>query len=238
MEMGGYINLEAIVLAGGLGTRLASVVSEVPKPMALVAGKPFLAYLLDNLKAQGVTHVILAVCHLKEHIMEYFGNEYRGMALDYSVEDTPLGTGGAIRKALELCREERAFVCNGDSFFDVDLHTLRAYATTHEFQIVIVLKPLTNFSRYGTVETGDQGMVLSFREKQPCAQGKINGGIYDIKRDALMDYPVRFSMEQDCFPQLLKNGQVGSVDSEGYFIDIGIPEDYARVQKESERLKG
>ena len=225
-------------MAGGFGTRLAGVVSDVPKPMAPVAGRPFLTYLLDNLKAQGVTHVVLAVCHLKECIMDYFGSEYQGMEIEYSVEDSPLGTGGAICQALKLCREERVFVCNGDSFLGVDLNALRTYSNAHDFQISIVLKPLRNFSRYGTVETGEQGIVRSFREKQPCAEGKINGGVYDIKRNALLDYPTRFSMEQDCFPLLLESGQVGSVESNGYFIDIGIPEDYARVQEESERLKG
>lgn len=229
--------MEAIILAGGLGTRLARVVSDVPKPMASVAGRPFLSYIFDDIKSQGITHVVLAVCHKKECIMDFFGEHYEGIEIDYSVEAFPLGTGGAIKQALTLCREERVFVFNGDSFLAVNLRELRNYSNRHNFLISIVLKPLTNFSRYGTVDVGENGVVRSFKEKQPCAAGLINGGIYDIKRDALKEYPVRFGMERDCFPALLAQQKIGSIVSNGYFIDIGIPKDYEKIQSESYLLK-
>lgn len=228
--------MEAIVLAGGFGTRLASVISDIPKPMALVAGRPFLTYVLDYLKREGVTHIVLAVCHKKECIMNYFGSIYQGIQIDYSVEEIPLGTGGAIKQAMNLCKEERVFVLNGDSFLSAKLQSLREYSVKQDCLISIVLKPLSNFSRYGTVEVEANGIVCSFREKQPCEVGLINAGIYDIRRDTFQKFPLRFGMEQDCFPVLLEQRQLGSIICGEYFIDIGIPEDYERIQAESELL--
>lgn len=229
--------MEAVILAGGFGTRLASVVSDVPKPMAAVAGKPFLSFLLDDLVQQGITRIVLAVCYKKEIIMERFGATYRGMEIVYSTEDKPLDTGGAIRKALSFCREERVFVLNGDSFLAVRLKELRRMAEAYDREIVIVVKPMTDFSRYGTVERDRAGAVVAFHEKQYCRKGYINGGIYDIRRTALERYPQKFNMERDCFPELLKAQEIWSMESDGYFIDIGIPEDYVRIQEESECLR-
>lgn len=229
--------MEAVILAGGFGTRLASVVSNVPKPMAAVAGKPFLSFLLDDLARQDITRAILAVCHKKEIIMEWFGTTYHGMEIVYSVEDEPLDTGGAIRKALSLCQEERVFVLNGDSFLAVRLKELRHAAEVCGRKIVIVIKPMTNFSRYGAVERDQEGAIVAFHEKRYCHAGYINGGIYDIERTVLEKYPQKFNMERDCFPELLKDREIGSMESDGYFIDIGIPEDYARIQEESECLR-
>lgn len=228
--------MDAIILAGGFGTRLASVVQDVPKPMAPVAGTPFLEYLVSYLKAQGVTHVVLAVCHKKECIIRYFGREFYGMEIDYSVEDTPLDTGGAIKKALSFCTDQRVFVLNGDSFLGVDLGTLRRTAEETGSAVTMVLKPMEHFSRYGTVEADERGNVTAFHEKQPCVSGAINGGVYDIRRDTLSEYPEKFSMEVDCFPKLLQAGGLYAVTTNGYFIDIGIPEDYERVQQEYRSL--
>ena len=177
--------MEAIVLAGGFGTRLAQVVKDVPKPMAPVAGKPFLQYVADDLINQGIDRIVFAVCYKKETIMDFFGDSYRDAAVLYSVETEPLLTGGAIRQSLELCREERVFVINGDTFFQVDLNAMRRTSRNTGKAVVIAVKEMRDFSRYGKVSVNDAMEVTAFHEKQYCAQGCINGGIYDIKRTAL-----------------------------------------------------
>ena len=222
--------MEAIVLAGGFGTRLAGVVRDVPKPMAPVAGRPFLEYVLDDLIRQGVDRAVLAVGYKKEAITEHFRDIYRGCAILYSEEETPLLTGGAIRQALSLCREERAFVVNGDTFFQVDLAGLRAFSQKRPGQTVIAVREMRDFSRYGAVEFEGDGLVTAMTEKTFRAHGYINGGIYDIPRRALEEYPERFSLENDCFPKLLAAGHLSCFPSRGAFIDIGVPEDYQRAQ--------
>lgn len=222
--------MEAIVLAGGFGTRLAQVVKDVPKPMAPVAGKPFLQYVADDLIEQGVDRLIFAVCYKKEIIMDFFGAGYRGAEAVYSIESEPLLTGGAIRQALGMCREERAFVINGDTFFSVDLAAMRKTSQSTGKEIMIAVKEMHDFSRYGKVAVNDTMEVTAFHEKQFCERGYINGGIYDVKRTALNTYPQKFSLESECFPELLKDRQIGAFASDGLFIDIGIPEDYERAQ--------
>ena len=223
--------MEAVVLAGGFGTRLAGIVKDVPKPMAPVAGRPFLEYILDSLLAQGVDRIVLAVCHKKECIMEHFGASYHGAAIAYSEETTPLLTGGAIRKALEQCREEQVFILNGDTYFDVDLRTLREFSKRRDMPVVIAVKEMTDISRYGTLELSEDGTISGFAEKQPCLKGLINGGVYDIRRTALREYPEAFSFEEVYMPAAIKARKAGGVVFDGFFIDIGIPEDYARAQK-------
>lgn len=222
--------MEAIILAGGFGTRLAQVVKEVPKPMAPVAGRPFLQYVADDLIGQGVDRMLFAVCYKRETIMDFFGGNYRGVDIAYSVEREPLLTGGAIRQAVKDCREERVFVINGDTFFAVDLKAMRHFSEKTGKKVTIAVKGMQDFSRYGKVEINDAMEVTAFHEKQFCKQGYINGGVYDIKRAALADYPAKFSMETECFPELLKTREIAAFASDGMFIDIGIPEDYERAQ--------
>ena len=223
--------MEAIILAGGFGTRLAQVVKDVPKPMAPVAGKPFLQYVADDLINQGVDQLVFAVCYKKECIMDYFGRKYRSTDVIYSVEAAPLLTGGAIRQALSLCRENRVFVVNGDTFFHVDLQALRRFSERSEKLITIAVREMWDFSRYGKVEVNENKEVTAFFEKQFCEHGYINGGIYDLQRISLNDCPLKFSMEDELFPSLLQSGQIGAFASDGLFIDIGIPEDYWRAQE-------
>lgn len=222
--------MEAIVLAGGFGTRLSSVVRDVPKPMAPVAGRPFLEYILDDLVRQGVDRAVLAVGYKKEAITEHFRDSYRDCEILYSEEETPLLTGGAIRQALTLCQEERTFVINGDTFFQVDLASLRAFSQKRQGQIILAVREMRDFSRYGAVEFNEDGLVTAMAEKAFRTFGYINGGIYDIPRWALEEYPERFSLENDCFPQLLTARRLSCFPSQGTFIDIGVPEDYQRAQ--------
>ena len=220
--------MEVIILAGGLGTRLRSVVTEVPKCMAPVAGKPFLGWLLEWLARYPVTRVILSVGYKREVIQEYVDARDWPFQTDYAIEDTPLGTGGGIRLALSHCTEDRVFVLNGDTFFNADLERLVFSAP-----ITVALKPMRDFDRYGAVEmTGP--LVTAFREKAPCREGLINGGVYAIDRSRLnlSALPEKFSFEKEVLEPLSLKGEVAGQVSDGYFIDIGIPEDYARAQRE------
>lgn len=219
--------MEAIVLAGGFGTRLAHIVSDVPKPMAPVCGRPFLRFILDDLQAKGVCRVILAVGYLQDVIRSYFSSSYRGMELLYSSEDEPLFTGGAIKKALTLCREERVLVVNGDTYFDVSFDKMEQI----DAPLVMAVKRLRDFSRYGTVSI-DAGKITGFHEKKPCKEGLINGGIYLIRRDLLDSISEKkFSFEQEILEKKYTEMEMAAYESQGYFIDIGVPEDYAAAQE-------
>ncbi|EIS1516640.1 nucleotidyltransferase family protein, partial [Campylobacter coli] len=186
--------MQAIVLAGGLGTRLRSVVQDLPKPMAPINGEPFLAFVLEHLKKQGITEVILSVSYKYELIQEYFKDEFHGMRIRYNIEKELLGTGGAIKDALKLIKNE-VYVLNGDTFFDIDLKKL---VLSNSNKICIALKQIQNFDRYGTVNIDKQGLVTSFEEKVFKKQGLINGGIYLLKKDIFdkFDLEKKFSFEE------------------------------------------
>ncbi|HHD81704.1 MAG TPA: D-glycero-D-manno-heptose 1-phosphate guanosyltransferase [Campylobacterales bacterium] len=226
--------MEAIVLAGGLGTRLKSVVSDVPKPMALVAQKPFLSYLLEYLNSYGVSRVVLAVGYKWEVIEAYFGQDFKGMELLYSVEQEPLGTGGAVKKALEMISGEEVLMLNGDTYFKVDLKRLQIRPNS---KITLSLKEMQDFNRYGSVEFNETGRLTSFQEKCYKEQGYINGGVYLLRRDIFCDYHLskNFSFEK-FLENNFKNLGISTERSNAYFIDIGIPEDYRRAQCELKSL--
>ncbi|EAJ6837456.1 D-glycero-D-manno-heptose 1-phosphate guanosyltransferase [Campylobacter coli] len=222
--------MQAIVLAGGLGTRLKSVVQDLPKPMAPINGKPFLAFVLEYLKKQGIAEVILSVSYKYELIQEYFKDEFHGMKIRYNVEKELLGTGGAIKDALKLIQNQ-VYVLNGDTIFDIDLKKL----FLNNSKICIALKQMQNFDRYGTVNVDDQGIVTSFEEKVFKKQGLINGGIYLLKKDIFdnFDLEKKFSFEkflQENFELLKIQTQIFN----DYFIDIGVPQDYKLFKKTKE----
>lgn len=226
---------EAIVLAGGFGTRLQSVVSDVPKPMAPVAGRPFLTYLLDRLGLQEYRHVVLATGYLHEKVEAFFGNEYHGISIDYAREFSPLGTGGAIVNALQHCHEDYVTVVNGDTLFDIDHSELIDLSASKQTQLAIVLRQVPDSGRYGAVETDVNGRITAFKEKDPTAgEGLINGGIYRIDRHLLVGHKMGdpFSFEKEIMQQRYRDERFYAYASGAYFIDIGIPDDYARAQKE------
>ncbi|EDF8547993.1 NTP transferase domain-containing protein [Campylobacter coli] len=214
--------MQAIVLAGGLGTRLRSVVQDLPKPMAPINGKPFLAFVLEHLKKQGITEIILSVSYKYELIQEYFKDEFEGMKIHYNIEKELLGTGGAIKDALKLVKNE-VYVVNGDTFFDIDLKKL----VLNGSKICIALKQMQNFDRYGTVNVDEQGIVTSFEEKVFKKQGLINGGIYLLKKDIFDEFSLekKFSFEE-FLQENYKSLKIQTQIFDDYFIDIGIPEDY------------
>ena len=226
--------MKAIVLAGGLGTRLARVTGEFPKPMAPVGSRPFLEYLLDYLIEQGSEEAVLAVSYKWEAIREHFGAEYRGMPLKYSVEDEPLGTGGAIRQALEFLPDDEVIVLNGDTLFRVDLRSLKNAHRYGMVQLSIALKQVADCGRFGRVEVSTQGVITRFLEKSAAGPGWINGGIYMLDRRLFTDFPMpaRFSFEQDMVEPNISRIRPLAFQSDAYFIDMGIPEDYERAQSE------
>ena len=227
--------MEAIVLAGGFGTRLRHVVSDVPKPMAPVAGRPFLCHLLDRLAGEGYTHVVLATGYLHEKVEDYFHNEYQGLAIDYARETSPLGTGGAIVNALQLCSEDYVTVMNGDTLFCIDHKELVRFATSHSCRLAIVLRQVEDSGRYGAVTVDKDGRITNFIEKNPALKrGLINGGIYRLHRSLLDGHPLGepFSFETDLMQRRYTVEPFYAYASDGYFIDIGVPDDYSRAQTE------
>lgn len=169
--------MEAIILAGGLGTRLRSVVADLPKCMAPVVGKPFLYYSLKYLGNNDFTHVIFFLGYKHEFIENWVNKNRWPFSISFSVEDEPLGTGGALKLALDHAREEHVLIMNGDIFFDVNLKKLYDFHKRNNSEISIALKPMSDFDRYGNVETNKNDKIIAFHEKQPCQKGQIDGVI-------------------------------------------------------------
>ena len=234
--------MEAIILAGGKGTRLSSVVNGVPKPMADVNGTPFLGHVLGRLSASGVDRAILSVGWMFEAIRGYFGAKYKGIDMDYVIEDRPLGTGGAVKEALKSAREDDVFVLNGDTYFEVSLERLLKVHKEKDADVTISLKPMRDFDRYGTVTLDGNGKVAGFSEKRFERSGLVNAGFYVLKtRTAgiIGRYcpEESFSFEKDFLEVNVKALNVAPYVEDGYFIDIGIPEDYERAKKEFKMLR-
>jgi D-glycero-alpha-D-manno-heptose 1-phosphate guanylyltransferase len=223
-------NYPAIILAGGLGTRLRSVIQDLPKPMAPVNGKPFLHYIFQYLRQEKIHEVILSVGYKHELIEEFFGEEYLGIKIQYSIEHEPLGTGGGIKQAFDLISGS-AYILNGDTFFGVDLRSLNEFYFDNGCDIALALKPLQNFDRYGTVQLDDKNRITKFEEKKFLAEGLINGGVYflDKKLFSKVDAHQKFSFEKDVLERYTNELKFSGKVFDGYFIDIGIPEDYNKA---------
>ncbi|EHY0016487.1 nucleotidyltransferase family protein, partial [Campylobacter jejuni] len=207
--------MQAIILCGGLGTRLKSVIKDIPKPMAPINDKPFLEFIFEYLKKQGIKEVILAVSYKYEVIQEYFKDEFLGIKIKYSIEKEPLGTGGAIKEALKFIKNE-AYVLNGDTIFDIDLKKL----ILNNSKICLALKQMNDFDRYGTVELDSKNYIKLFKEKEFKKQGLINGGIYFLNKDIFNDFTLqeKFSFEeflQENYEKLKAKAHI----FDNYFID-------------------
>jgi len=224
---------EAIILAGGLGTRLASVLGELPKCMATIHGRPFLSYLLDYLHKEGIKKVILSIGHLGEGVEQYFGDHYGHLDLIYAFEKEPLGTGGAIAFARTFCNENEFFVLNGDTLFKTRLAEMADFHSKMNADLSIALKFKKDFERYGNVILSKENKVLKFEGKGHYSEGWINGGTYLMKTELFEGRDnTKFSLENDYFPALIETHSVYGFQADSYFIDIGIPEDYERAAKE------
>ena len=236
--------MQAILLCGGMGTRLRSVVADRPKPMADICGKPFLQYLLEMLRDKGITEVIFALGYMGEMIEEYFqdGSAF-GLKISYSYEEEPLGTGGAIRNALPKILEEEVLVLNADTYFPMDYQGLLCFHQENDGDFSLATRGVPDISRYGAVRRDAAGRILAWNEKledggQPLA-GEINGGIYVMKKSLIAEIPEgKQSLEQDCIPKWLSEGKrIFGLPFHGYFMDIGIPKDYQQFITDVEQGK-
>ena len=259
--------MQAILLCGGMGTRLRSVVADRPKPMADICGKPFLQYLLEMLRDKGITEVIFALGYMGEMIEEYFqdGSAF-GLKIAYSYEEEPLGTGGAIRNALPKILEEEVLVLNADTYFPMDYQGLLRFHQENDGDFSLATRAIEDISRYGAVRRDPAGRILAWNEKlgdggqqpgegskQPIEgnaqqaasaspkslSGEINGGIYVMKKSLIAEIPEgKQSLEQDCIPKWLSEGKrIFGLPFHGYFMDIGIPEDYQQFITDVEQGK-
>jgi D-glycero-alpha-D-manno-heptose 1-phosphate guanylyltransferase len=224
--------MQAIVLAGGLGTRLRGVVDDVPKPMAPVRGRPFLAFVLDQLADTGFHTAVLAVGYRHEAIRSHFGEVYRGLALRYSVEDEPLGTGGAIRLAWAEIAASDVFVLNGDTYLELDARAMLKAHVHHRAQLSLAVCHVPDAKRYGALNVSE-GIVRGFREKGQAGPGWINGGTYILGAGLRDRLPERaaFSFEHELLVPDTQYLQPLAFPTSGLFIDIGIPEDYRRAEE-------
>ena len=236
--------MQAILLCGGMGTRLRSVVADRPKPMADICGKPFLQYLLEMLRDKGITEVIFALGYMGEMIEEYFqdGSAF-GLKIAYSYEEEPLGTGGAIRNALPKILEEEVLVLNADTYFPMDYQGLLCFHQENDGDFSLATRGVPDISRYGAVRRDAAGRILAWNEKlndgaQPLA-GEINGGIYVMKKSLIAEIPEgKQSLEQDCIPKWLSEGKrIFGLPFDGYFMDIGIPKDFQQFITDVEQGK-
>lgn len=228
--------MEAIVLAGGFGTRLQTVVPGLPKPMAPIAGRPFLEILLSMLSRKGFNRVVLSLGHKAQMIVSHFGNEFANMELIYEIEATPLGTGGAIRAALTRCTADHVFIYNGDTYIDVNVNALEAL-WAKEGRPIVVLREVSDTARFGRVELTD-GRITAFVEKGISLPGFINAGCYVLPVHALREFPADtfFSLEDEYLAKKFNDIYFRGFVTDGRFIDIGVPEDYARAQTELANL--
>jgi NDP-sugar pyrophosphorylase family protein len=224
------MELAAVVLAGGMGTRLRSVVADLPKVLAPVAGRPFLTYLLDQVADAGIQRVVLSTGYLAEQFADVIGGRYRNIQIVYAHEEQPLGTGGAIRFACGFADADQLLVMNGDSYCDADLPSYIDWHVDGGNDVSLMLAKVNDTSRYGTVEMDEGGRITAFIEKRPESTAAcINAGIYLFRRAMLEQFPNGpSSMERDVFPVWLRERSMMGWVTEAEFIDIGIPSDYQR----------
>lgn len=226
---------EAIILCGGKGTRLQTVVKDTPKPLALVSGKPFLEYLVKQLSGWQLRHALLSTGYLADKVEKHFGNHAHGLEISYVREEIPLGTGGALRLASTFLSEgsKPVVAMNGDSYCQVDLAEAFASHALSQVGVTLVLAEVPDVSRYGAVEIGGYGMIKSFEEKgERSGPGLINAGIYIIQPGLLRTLPAdrAVSFEREVLPDWIADGINGFV-ARGTFIDIGTPESFELAQQ-------
>lgn len=227
---------QAIILAGGLGTRLRSAVPDLPKCMAPVAGKPFLYHVIRYLQEEGVDSFIFSLGYMHEVIEAFLLQNYPLLDYQISIEEEPLGTGGAIKLAMLKSTQKNILALNGDTMFRIDTNKLLSFHNQHNAACTLALKPMHNFDRYGVVDINKEGYVQSFKEKQFYTSGLINGGIYAIHIADFMnlDLPVKFSLEKDYLEKYFNSQKMLGLVQDEYFIDIGIPEDLQKANVEFE----
>jgi len=226
--------LTAIILAGGLGTRLRSAVPNLPKRMAPVAGKPFITHVVNYLQAQGVEHFIFSLGYLHHAFEDALRQMLPQQQYTVVIEDEPLGTGGAIQLACKHTRSKHVLITNGDTLFKADIGNLIQIHRQADAAITLALKPMHQFDRYGVVTINEKHRITAFQEKQWYDEGLINGGIYYLTVSALLDLklPEKFSFEKDFLEAYYQQLAMYGCKQDAYFIDIGMPSDFERAQQE------
>lgn len=228
--------MQAIILAGGFGTRLQTIVKDVPKPMAPIAGKPFLYWLVTHLQKNGVDTFIFSLGYLHQIVEDFLHNEFPNLNCQCLVEKEPLGTGGAIKFCMQHTSEKDILIINGDSFFNLNIKDFFRFHKDNLSQCSIALKPMQNFDRYGSVEIDSNNKITQFNEKKYCTNGFINTGVLIFNREIFQEktkkLPQNFSYEKDFLEPNISEIKVTGYIAAGYFIDIGIPDDYYKADKE------
>jgi D-glycero-alpha-D-manno-heptose 1-phosphate guanylyltransferase len=229
-----FTGLDGIILAGGLGTRLRDTIPGLPKCMAPVAGRPFLFYVINYLRSQGVEKFIFSLGYKHEIIEEYLAAQFATLDFQCVIEEEPLGTGGAILAACKKSAGKNVLIANGDTLFKINAEKLLTYHLEKQADCTLALKPMINFDRYGVVGLDTTNAVNEFKEKQFYQSGLINGGIYMINREKFIaeKLPGKFSFEKNYLEKLYTERKFYGVVDDGYFIDIGVPVDYNRAQDE------
>lgn len=227
---GGY--KEAIILAGGLGTRLRSAVPDLPKCMAPVAGHPFLYYVINYLRMQGISRIIFSLGYMHEVILNWLQTEFPTLNYDYVIEKEPLGTGGAILFSLQKVTVDNVFITNGDTLFKFDAQKLWNEHIQKESECSIALNPMQDFDRYGVVEIDENNTITRFKEKQLHHKGLINAGVYLIHKSSFIEKKLgqKFSFEKNYLEPFVSEKKIYGFPQDGYFIDIGVPDDYNQAQ--------
>jgi D-glycero-alpha-D-manno-heptose 1-phosphate guanylyltransferase len=225
----------AIILAGGLGTRLRSAVPNLPKPMAPINDRPFLEYQMAYWIAQGVDNFILSVGYKYEIIIEHFGSSWKGVPIKYVVEQVPLGTGGGLLLAAKEL-EDPFLVLNGDTFFEVDFKKMKQFHNVHHAEWTFALFQTSEVGRYMGIEVSSSGRVNSLQSNMTCPDRLANGGVYLLEPSILDKYQnsstEKISLEDDILPFLFsQESRIFGLEQAGRFIDIGLPEDYHRVSE-------
>ncbi len=225
---------EAVILAGGLGTRLKSEVPDLPKCMAPVAGRPFIDHLIQYFLHNGIDNFVFALGYKSESIINHLNDNWKDLKFKYTIEKEPLGTGGAILLASSAISGDDFFVLNGDTMFSIDTDQLLHVHQLNQAFITMALKPMKHFDRYGTVDITEDQKITGFSEKSFCEEGLINGGIYLVNKSKLLSLPLleRFSFEKDVLEIQTAQGTVYGVIFDSYFIDIGIPEDFRKANSD------
>ena len=231
----------AIILAGGMGTRLKTIISDLPKPMAPIMNVPFLTYQLNYLKHFGIKKVIFSVGYLSEKIIAHYNQSFENISIEYSIEKNPLGTGGGIRMAMSNLNEDLVLILNGDSFFDIDLEQFYNLHLEQKSEFSLALRYVNNSERYGNIEFNSSNQITSFIEKNQLNQsGYINAGVYILSKKLYLQNTkpnINFSIEKDFFEKQLNQLIIKGFEFKDYFIDIGIPEDYLKAQDDFKEFK-
>jgi D-glycero-alpha-D-manno-heptose 1-phosphate guanylyltransferase len=224
--------VNVVILTGGKGTRLRSVLSDKPKVLAEVNSRPFLTYILDQLIKFDFREVVFCSGYMADAIGSYFGSHYKQLNIEYSREETPLGTGGALRHALPKLSSSILLVMNGDSYVDANLVTFVKSFSQKRLIAKMLLTEVDDVSRFGSVQFSNEMMITSFKEKgAQKGPGWINAGVYLLKKSLIEEIPEErfFSLEKDLFPELSGRGLFGYCTN-GDFIDIGTPDSYATAE--------